>query len=82
MTRPAILGRSGAAFPRPAPVGDGDGDGGTVLAGRLSSYIADHRKRLRTRFTQRGAHALPDHEMLELILFRANPRQDVKPRAR
>lgn len=28
-----------------------------------------------------GAEALPDYEMLELILFRALPRQDVKPLA-
>ncbi|MBL9057218.1 MAG: DNA repair protein RadC, partial [Rhodobacteraceae bacterium] len=45
------------------------------------SYIADHRKRLRDRFTQGGAQALPDYEMLELVLFRAIPRQDVKPLA-
>ena len=49
--------------------------------GRLPSYIADHRKRLRDRFTQGGADALPDYEMLELVLFRAIPRQDVKPLA-
>lgn len=29
-----------------------------------------------------GAAALPDYEMLELVLFRAIPRQDVKPLAR
>ena len=47
--------------------------------GKLPSYIADHRKRLRERFLTGGAAALPDYEMLELILFRAIPRQDVKP---
>ena len=31
---------------------------------------------------QGGAQALPDYEMLELVLFRAIPRQDVKPLAR
>ena len=45
------------------------------------SYIADHRKRLRTRFTEGGSKAIPDYELLELILFRAIPRQDVKPLA-
>jgi len=49
---------------------------------RLPSYIADHRKRLRARFTEGGAAAVPDYELLELVLFRAIPRQDVKPLAR
>lgn len=52
-----------------------------VAPGRLPSYIADHRKRLRTRFIQGGAQAMPDYELLELVLFRAIPRQDVKPLA-
>ena len=46
------------------------------------SYLADHRARLRERFLTGGAEAMPDYEMLELILFRAIPRQDVKPLAR
>ena len=50
--------------------------------GRLPSYIADHRARLRERFLQGGAEALPDYELLELLLFRSIPRQDVKPLAR
>ena len=50
--------------------------------GRLPSYIRDHRKRLRERFMTGGAKALPDYEVLELVLFRAIPRQDVKPLAR
>ena len=49
---------------------------------RLPSYIADHRKRLRDRFIEGGAQAMPDYELLELVLFRAIPRQDVKPLAR
>ncbi|MFC6688974.1 RadC family protein [Jhaorihella thermophila] len=50
--------------------------------GRLPSYIADHRRRLRERFMSGGPDALPDYEMLELVLFRAIPRRDVKPLAR
>ena len=50
-------------------------------SGRQPSYISDHRKRLRTRFMQGGAQAVPDYELLELLLFRAIPRQDVKPLA-
>lgn len=53
-----------------------------AISGRLPSYIADHRQRLRDRFTQAGGQALPDYELLELVLFRAIPRQDVKPLAR
>ncbi len=53
-----------------------------VDAGRQPSYIRDHRKRLRDRFMSAGAQALPDYELLELILFRAIPRRDVKPLAR
>ncbi|MFN6951432.1 MAG: RadC family protein [Albidovulum sp.] len=51
-------------------------------AGRVPSYIRDHRQRLRARFTEGGAEAMPDYEILELVLFRAIPRQDVKPLAR
>ena len=53
-----------------------------VPGGRLPSYIADHRKRLRARFSEGGAAAMPDYELLELLLFRSIPRQDVKPLAR
>ncbi|GAB4381792.1 RadC family protein [Albidovulum sp.] len=50
-------------------------------AGRLPSYIADHRQRLRARFMAGGAAAMPDYELLEMVLF-AIPRQDTKPIAR
>ena len=50
--------------------------------GRTPSYMRDHRKRLRERFMEGGAAAIPDYELLELVLFRAIPRQDVKPLAR
>lgn len=54
-----------------------------AVAGKgAPSYLADHRARLRERFLTGGAEAMPDYEMLELILFRAIPRQDVKPLAR
>jgi DNA repair protein RadC len=52
------------------------------INGRAPSYMRDHRKRLRERFLTGGADAVPDYELLELILFRAIPRQDVKPLAR
>lgn len=54
----------------------------TPAAAKQPSYLRDHRKRLRDRFLSGGPGALPDYEMLELILFRAIPRRDVKPLAR
>jgi DNA repair protein RadC len=52
-----------------------------IPSGKLPSYIANHRQRLRERFFEGGASAMPDYEILELVLFRAIPRQDMKPLA-
>ena len=41
-----------------------------------------HRDRLRARFGETGGDALPDYELLELVLFRSIPRRDVKPIAK
>lgn len=41
-----------------------------------------HRERLRARFQEAGADALPDYELLELLLFRSIPQRDVKPLAK
>lgn len=45
-------------------------------------HYHDHRTRLRQRFLAAGAESLADYEMLELVLFRAIPRRDVKPLAK
>ena len=45
-------------------------------------HYLGHRERLRRRFRDAGADALPDYELLELILFRAMPRRDTKPLAK
>jgi DNA repair protein RadC len=45
-------------------------------------HYLDHRQRLRARFMDGGADALPDYELLELVLFAAIPRRDVKPLAK
>ena len=45
-------------------------------------HFHGHRKRLRERFREAGAEALSDYELLELVLFRALPRRDVKPIAK
>jgi DNA repair protein RadC len=41
-----------------------------------------HRERLRARFHEGGADALPDYELLELLLCLSIPRIDVKPLAK
>ncbi len=51
-----------------------DGDG--------KPHYHGHRQRLRARFLDGGADALPDYELLELLLFQARPRGDVKPLAK
>ena len=37
-----------------------------------------HRQRLRARFMNGGSDAMPDYELLEMVLFRAIPRRDTK----
>jgi DNA repair protein RadC len=41
-----------------------------------------HRERLRERFDSAGPDALSDYELLEMVLFGARPRGDVKPLAK
>jgi len=45
-------------------------------------HYLGHRKRLRERFIKAGGEALPDYELLELLLALAKPRSDVKPLAK
>jgi DNA repair protein RadC len=81
---------AGTPAPSPESIGRalGPGGGASLDGARATaaergaaqpSYIRDHRKRLRTRFAEGGARAMPDYELLELILFRAIRRADVKP---
>ena len=41
-----------------------------------------HRERLRRRFLEGGDSALADYELLELLLFQAQARRDMKPLAK
>lgn len=50
--------------------------------GKAADDRHGHRERLRTRFRDGGAEAVPDYELLEMILFRAFPRIDTKPIAK
>lgn len=47
-----------------------------------SQHYLGHRARLRERFLDTGGENIPDYELLELILFSARPRGDVKPLAK
>jgi len=51
-------------------------------APETSPHYHGHRERLRERFRDAGAEAVSDYELLELLLFRAIPRRDVKPLAK
>ena len=50
-------------------------------ASNFPTYLG-HRERLRDRFTTGGPEALPDYELLEMVLFRAIKRGDTKPLAK
>jgi DNA repair protein RadC len=49
---------------------------------RKRAQNAGHRNRLRTRFLEAGADALPDYELLELLLFFSIDVKDTKPLAK
>ena len=58
-------------------------DEGERSGGRLEDPLhAGHRDRLRERFNAVGDAGVADYELLELVLFRAIPRRDVKPLAK
>src|ERR1700729_3387172 len=57
------------------------------MAGQFSDgedepHYLDHRQRLRARFFPGGADALPQYELIDLLLVGAIPRRDVKPLAK
>lgn len=54
---------------------------GTPAPHEKPHYLG-HRDRLRERFSLAGHTALPDYELLELLLFRLIPRADTKPVAK
>jgi len=72
----------------PGGPGDDESNGGPPAAGQGSFFEqgaalhSGHRERLRERFRNGGADALPDYELLELLLFRALPRRDTKELAK
>ena len=62
-----------------------DAAGGGMVRGSdgaLRPHYWGHRERLRRRFLEGGQEAMPEYELLELLLFNAVPRIDVKPLAK
>jgi DNA repair protein RadC len=51
-------------------------------AAAAAPHYYGHRRRLRERMIAAGAESLPDYELLEMLLFAANPQGDVKPTAK
>lgn len=66
------------------PAGEGNTNEaqGAFFEAPQSVGLTGHRQRLRERFMSGGAEALPDYELLELVLFRAVQRRDMKPLAK
>lgn len=46
------------------------------------NHAEGHRQRLKSRFLKSGQESLADYELIELLLFYARPRVDVKPTAK
>jgi DNA repair protein RadC len=72
------------ASPRFVPAGVGRAVGAVARGPSKGAEMHRHahRDRLRTRFTHGGADAVPDYELLEMLLYRALPRGDTKPLAK
>jgi DNA repair protein RadC len=66
---------------RPGLFGDESVNAGGAKAAAKPDHEG-HRARLKHRFAEGGADALPDYELLELLLFNAQPRRDMKPLAK
>lgn len=54
----------------------------TAKTPREKTHYEGHRQRLRARLLQAGDESLSDYELLEVVLFAAIPRRDVKPLAK
>jgi DNA repair protein RadC len=55
---------------------------GTEADHGTAPHYQGHRQRLRERLLTKGGDSLQDYELLELLLFSAIPRRDVKPLAK
>jgi DNA repair protein RadC len=53
-----------------------------ILLNKDQPHYVGHRKRLKDKFLKNGGINFSDYEILELLLFQAIPRKDVKPLAK
>jgi len=60
----------------------GSGSVDDAAKGGAKPHFLGHRQRLRQRLLEGGTEALPDYELLEFLLFTAQPRGDMKPLAK
>jgi len=76
-----IYGTDGAAgvAPTPHPAGQSRNE---FSEGAAVPHYFGHRQRLRERMLANGTESLPEYELLEVILFAARARGDVKPVAK
>jgi DNA repair protein RadC len=70
----------GAAWLAPMPADNSDMPKKSAAA--ETPHYHGHRMRLRERFLSAGPDALSDYELLEMVLFTAQPRRDMKPLAK
>src|SRR6516162_1549169 len=73
---------TGTAGTAPFPQAMGHNAKGSAEAAPAVPHYYGHRRRLRERMIAAGAESLPDYELLEMLLFAANPQGDVKPTAK
>jgi DNA repair protein RadC len=69
---------TGTAWLGPMPANRKD----TEEPSAKTPHYHGHRERLRERFHDAGPDALSDYELLEMVLFAAQPRRDMKPLAK
>jgi DNA repair protein RadC len=74
-----IYGTADGNGPFPAGIGDNSRQ---LADGPTQPHYFGHRERLRERMLSAGPENLPDYELLEVILFAARDRGDVKPVAK
>lgn len=72
--------KAGTSLPTTSDKANGVEDAGRIF--EPAPHYLDHRQRLRSRFLDGGPNAMPDYEIMELVLFAAIPRRDVKPLAK
>jgi DNA repair protein RadC len=77
---PPLAGEGRVRAPFPNAVSPGRNEFAEAVTAVPHYY--GHRRRLRERMIAAGAENLPDYELLEMLLFAANPQGDVKPAAK